>query len=397
VALARDIARSIPSRAKLELAGSDAGLPARPSRHPEPALVGARGTLDGGRELSLDGTPRDVAMWSDRYRVLRELGRGGMGITYVAHDLELDRDVALKLVRPDVGGADAAQVRLHREAQALARLAHPNIVAVYDVGTYQGRAYIAMELVKGDTLDPQQMARARSWQEVLEVFHQAGAGLRAAHAAGLVHRDIKPSNIMIGDDGRVRLLDFGLAQPGDAPAEEAAARGRLPSPRSLGEEVDANADTDFDAGPPLAAGPRLTSTGAMVGTPGYMAPEQIDGQVADARSDQFSFCVSLFEALYGERPFFGKNVRMLRALMYHGVIREVPDRGRVPGWLHAIIVRGLSFDPAARWPSMEALLAALVQGARPRPPWWRLGALMGLSMSALTAAALTFGMNQDRN
>jgi tetratricopeptide (TPR) repeat protein len=383
----------MPSRAKIDIAGSDAGFPGRAPRQLDPVLVGGKGTLDdGARALPTGGVGPEAATWSDRYRVLRELGRGGMGITYVAHDRELDREVAFKLVRPDAGGIEGGQLRLHREAQALARLAHPNIVAVYDVGTHQGRGYIAMELVKGQTLDARQLATTHSWREVLGIFQQVGAGLQAAHAAGLVHRDVKPSNIMLGHDGRVRLLDFGLAQPGDRPGRASAARAGAPP----GEEMDEEMDEEV-GGPDALAGaggafPLLTSTGAMVGTPGYMAPEQIDGHLADARSDQFSFCVSLFEALHGERPFFGKNVRMLRALMYHGVIRELPDRGRVPGWLHAIVVRGLSFDPAARWPSMDALLAALALGARPRPAWWRIGGLIGLCMGAATAAALTYGV-----
>jgi tetratricopeptide (TPR) repeat protein len=352
--------------------------------------VDGKGTPDGARGTPAGGMQLEAARWSGRYRVLRELGRGGMGITYVAHDQELDREVAFKLVRPDVGGVECAQVRLHREAQALARLAHPNIVAVYDVGTHEGRGYIAMELVKGQTLDTQLLARTHAWREVLDIFRQVGAGLQAAHAAGLVHRDVKPSNIMLGDDGRVRLLDFGLAQPGHGPAGADAAHAGTPPERALHEEIneDIGAPDGFDG--PGGPAPQLTRTGAMVGTPGYMAPEQIDGHLADARSDQFSFCVSLFEALYGERPFFGTSVRMMRALMYHGVIREVPDRGRVPGWLHAIIARGLSFHPAARWPSMDALLDALVRGARPRPAWWRIGGLMGLCMGAVTAAAAAF-------
>ncbi len=392
VSLARDIARSIPSRAKIEIAGSDAGLPGGRSRHVDPVLMGGKGTLDdGARGTPAGGMQAEAITWSGRYRVLRELGRGGMGITYVARDQELDREVAFKLVRPDVGILDSAQVRLHREAQALARLAHPNIVAVYDVGVHQGRAFIAMELVKGQPLDPRQLTRTHSWREVLGIFQQVGAGLQAAHAAGLVHRDVKPSNIMLGDDGRVRLLDFGLAQPGDEPAGADAAHAGARASREMDEEPGAELNApEALAGP----GPQLTSTGAMVGTPGYMAPEQIDGHLADARSDQFSFCVSLFEALHGERPFFGKNVRMLRALMYHGVIREVSDG--VPGWLQEIVVRGLSFDPAARWPSMDVLLAALARGARPRLAWWRIGGLMGLCMGAVTAAALTFSMGDEQ-
>jgi tetratricopeptide (TPR) repeat protein len=306
-----------------------------------------------------------------RYRVLHELGRGGMGITYAAHDSALDRDIALKVVRPDVAVDEGAQLRLQWEARALARLAHPNIVAVHDVGVHDGRTYLAMELVKGQTLDPRRVATTHTWQEVVQLFVQVGTGLQAAHAAGLVHRDVKPSNIMLGDDGRVRLLDFGLAWSGD---------GRM---QSLADSHGGGGSDSDDSS-------------LVVGTPGFVAPEQLDGLPADARSDQFSFCVTLFEALYGERPFVGRSARILRSLIFHGIIREPPDKDRdkVPAWLHAAVVRGLAFDPAARWPSMGELLAVL-QRAPVRRPWWRSGIALGAGIGALAVAALTLGIRHE--
>jgi tetratricopeptide (TPR) repeat protein len=321
-----------------------------------------------GTATATTSTP---ARWIGRYRVLHELGRGGMGITYAAHDSALERDIALKVVRPEVAADEGAQMRLQWEAQALARLAHPNIVAVHDVGVHDGSTYLAMELVNGQILDAKRMAATHGWQEVLQLFVQVGAGLQAAHEAGLVHRDVKPSNIMIGADGRVRLLDFGLARPGDGPVQ-------LP-PRDDG-------------------GPDGDESSLLVGTPGYVAPEQLDGLSADARSDQFSFCVTLFEALYGERPFVGRSARILRSLMYHGIIRELPEhsRERVPAWLHAVVLRGLAFQPDQRWPSMRELLAALQRAPASRP-WWRSGIARGAGLGGLAAVALVVGISGEES
>jgi tetratricopeptide (TPR) repeat protein len=328
--------------------------------------------IDAG-DTGLPAMTTQPARWIGRYRVLHELGRGGMGITYAAHDSALDRDIALKVVRPDVAVEEGAQRRLQWEAQALARLAHPNIVAVHDVGVHEGRTYLAMELVKGRILDARSMATSHAWQEVVQLFVQVGTGLQAAHEAGLVHRDVKPSNIVIGDDGRVRLLDFGLARAGD---------GRT---QPLVDSLDAGGSDSEEAS-------------LLVGTPGYVAPEQIDGLPADARSDQFSFCVTLFEALYGERPFAGKSVRIMRSMIFHGILRELPDEvaGRVPPWLHAAVVRGLAFDPAARWPSMRELLAVLQRGAPVSRPWWRSNVALGGSMGALAIAALALGLGREQ-
>jgi tetratricopeptide (TPR) repeat protein/predicted Ser/Thr protein kinase len=265
--------------------------------------------------------PGDVV---GRYVVGELLGEGGMGVVYAAVDPELARRVALKLVR---GGE--SQARLLREAQAMARLSHPNVVAIYDVGEYDGRVFIAMELVAGENVRRWLRHASRSWRQVLELFRGAGRGLAAAHAAGIVHRDFKLDNILVDRDGRARVTDFGLARAVDEVAEQESEGAGPPSPSPL--------DTP------------LTQTGALMGTPAYMAPEQRSlGTPADARTDEFSFCVSLYEALYGERPFHRD-----------GTSREPPAGTRVPAWILRILVRGLAKGPEDRWPSMSALLAAL--------------------------------------
>jgi serine/threonine protein kinase len=275
-----------------------------------------------------------------RYLLGPVLGRGGMSIVHAAHDPQLDRKVALKLL-PRREDGPVAQARLLREAQALARLSHPNVVAVHDVGTTGERLYLAMELVVGRTLDEWMAAVTRSWGQVLDAFVPAGEGLVAAHAVGLVHRDFKPSNVMIGDDGRVRVLDFGLARAEHDPDPELEACAAVAEP----------GETDVLSTP-------LTRTGAVVGTPGYMAPEQWRGDPPDARTDQFSYCVSLWEALYGEPPFGRGSIPRLADRVLRGDVRAVTSSD-VPAWLERIVRRGLAVEPTQRWPSMRALLDAI--------------------------------------
>src|ERR1041385_1014931 len=208
-----------------------------------------------------------------RFRIEQRLGAGAMGVVYVAHDTQLGRRVAVKVLRNQSGPAEA---RLLREAQVMARLAHPNVVVLYDAGMVAGQMFIAMELVEGETLAAW-LERRHSWQEVLERFLQSGRGLAAAHASGIVHRDFKPANVLVGTDGRARVLDFGVAR-------EASELGTSPAP--------------VHEGGPGA----LTETGTILGTPAYMAPEQRRGERATEASDQFSFCVSLWEGLAGARP-----------------------------------------------------------------------------------------------
>jgi tetratricopeptide (TPR) repeat protein len=308
-----------------------------------------------------------------RFVVLGLLGKGGMGEVYAAHDPELDRKVAIKLLR---AGAESespeGRARLMREAQAIARVSHPNVVVVYDVGTFARRVFIAMELCDGHTLRYWTHARARTWPEILEVFAAAGRGLGAAHERGLVHRDFKPDNVMISADGQVRVMDFGLVQlRGDrsasgrwetsGPARLAAAAGAADPDdeedvRSTQPVGAALARFDTSDGVPEV---ELTEAGVSLGTPAYMSPEQFRNEPVDARTDQFSFCVALYEAVYGERPFPGRTVHEISEAVRDGRVREPPAGREVPAWLREALLRGLRREPGERWPSMGALSAAL--------------------------------------
>lgn len=295
-----------------------------------------------------------------RYTVSRPLDSGGMGVVLVARDSALRRDVVIKLVRPDrVDSSDTtgARDRLRREAQAMAKLSHRNVVPVYDVGTHEGELFIAMEYVVGSSLAEWLSARERSVADVLDAFVSAGRGLAAAHDAGLVHRDFKPENVMVSRAGEVKVTDFGIARAGQTPAGGPAE----PSPS---HSLD------------LVASP-MTVTGALVGTPGYMAPEQILGQAIDHRCDQFSFCVALHEALYGQRPFAGDSLDATLQAALDGNIRTPAKSVRVPRRVRDAILRGLSASPDARFPSIAALLAELQPS--------RLG--KGLKVSAAIAIA----------
>jgi tetratricopeptide (TPR) repeat protein/predicted Ser/Thr protein kinase len=306
-----------------------------------------RPTVDGsggdGAAIALAGVGQVHRV--GRYALLELLGHGGMGVVFAAYDEELDRKVAIKFV--GAGGDPRARAALLGEAQALARLAHPNVVHVYEVGEAGERVFIAMEFVRGSTLR-QWLQTPRGWAEVVGLFVQAGRGLAAAHQAGLVHCDFKPDNALVGADGRVRVVDFGLA-------------------RAVGAVAAAT-----DEAQPLG------------GTPGYVPPEQYARLPVDARSDQFSFCVALFEALHGQRPFAGESPA---ALMHHtlkGEVRKVAGEGRLPARLRRAVARGLAVDPAARHPSMAALLGELAEVLpRPRSRWW---------FAAFASAAVTSGV-----
>ncbi len=282
----------------------------------------------------------------------RRVGAGSSGEVFEAFDPRLDRSVALKLLRGDRHrGADreAVQQRMIREARALAQLSHPNVVTVFDAGIVDDRVYIAMELVAGQSLRQWLHARARPWREVIDLHVQAGRGLAAAHAAGLVHRDVKPANVLIGDDGRVRVVDFGLV------AERGAREPTLSSP------------TPAVAGSSMSS---LTATGLHVGTRGYMAPEQALGGLASPAADQFGFCVALWEALHGERPFAADEPVAMAREVLAGRVRSSPSARGVPRALQAALRRGLCADPSDRWPSMAPLLARLVALRRRRPGRW---------------------------
>ncbi|HET9993477.1 MAG TPA: serine/threonine-protein kinase, partial [Kofleriaceae bacterium] len=279
--------------------------------------------------------------------VTGELGAGGMGVVYAAHDPELDRRVALKVLRA-AAATEEERLRMLREGQAMARVTHPNVITVYEVGVEGSLVFLAQELLDAGTLGEWLEKRPRSQAEILDKFLAAGRGLAAAHKAGLVHRDFKPDNVLLGKDGRVRVSDFGLARalgPGedDLPAATRAnmARAQLELSRS-----------------PMSP---LTRTGAVLGTPMFMAPEQHNGERADERSDQFAFSVALYRALYGEWPFAGKTAVALADAVIAGRLEKPPRGAKVPAWLRKIVVRGLATDPATRYPSMDAMLAELAK------------------------------------
>ena len=302
-----------------------------------------------------------------RFRIIEVLGKGGMGVVLAAHDPELQRRVALKLVR--AGGAGTGereenQNRLLREAQALARLRHPNVVSVHEAGTHDGRVYVAMDLIPGGTLRDE-LARMRTdeapdWRRVLGLFSKAGRGLAAAHACGLVHRDFKPDNVFVDGD-HVVVGDFGLV----------AASGATSTPSPGLESIDEP----------------LTRADEVIGTPAYMAPEQQVRATIDARTDQFAFCVSLYEALYGEPPFPGNTRADYFAAMTASEFRPAPPGSDVPAWLRAVVRRGLSPDPADRYPSMESLLDEFdLEVLRPS---WR-ARIVGGSVVLLGFLGITF-------
>ena len=324
-------------------------------------------------QLLFDEPPEPVKV--GRFVILDRLGAGGMGVVYEAYDPHLDRRVALKLVQASRDDRDAAHRRLRREALSLARLSHPNVVPVHEVGVLDDQVFIVMEFVVGRTLGDWIAQEDRSWREILAVYIQAARGLAAAHAGDLVHRDFKPANAIIGEDHRVRVLDFGLARSRQRGLDGPAGRdsdAELDSEPDADAELDADADTDAVAdsdryklavaelnGITPAEIPILTATNAVVGTPAYMAPEQLAGREVGPASDQFSFCVALYEALYDQRPYRGRSLIALGKAFDRGQIAAPPANSRVPGWLYPILCRGLQTEPEKRYPSMDALLAAL--------------------------------------
>jgi len=281
--------------------------------------------------------PPALSPLANRYIVLDVLGQGGMGTVTAAYDTRLDRRVALKLLHPraDQEGAQQ-QIRMLREAQAMARLSHPNVVAVYDAGTLEdGTVFISMELVEGQTLRKWSQAQERPWHEVLAMYLEAGRGLAAAHAAGLVHRDFKPENVLVGTDGRARVTDFGLARIGDPQAHESVVDGAS-VPKGMDSE-----------------------TGAVLGTPRYMAPEVMLGQPVGTRSDLFSFCVALYESLYPQPAFPGDTLAVRWEAQHAGRVNPPPEDSPVPVWVGTRVLRGLQLAPEQRPASMEELISAL--------------------------------------
>ncbi len=331
-----------------------------------------------------------------RYVIEERVGAGGSGVVYRALDPKHDRKVALKLLHAGSGkGYEAARARLLREAQLLAKLSHPNVVRIYDVGSYDPEVfdpsptarfghrsdeptspargvYLAMEFLDGSDLARWLAAEPRPWEAVRTVFLAAGRGLAAAHEVGLIHRDFKPANVSIDSKGQVRVLDFGLARP---------LAKHIPDPsmrmtKGAKQRLDALA-RPFDA--------TLTAPGTLLGTPAYMAPEQHDLQRGSALSDQYSFCLALYEAWYGHRPFLADNEQEMRRVKAQGQVLVPPDRSKVPPHLFEAVRRGLSPRPSDRFPTMESLLGALVAppAARTLPRWlpWAagLGAVLGVA------------------
>ncbi len=307
------------------------------------------------------GSERDLpSRQIGRFTVLGLVGRGGLGEVYAAYDPELDRRVALKvLVHADDRSGLA---RLRREAMAMARLSHPNVARVFDVGSIDSRLFIAMEFIRGQTLRAWLAEQPRSWREVREVFLAAGHGLAAAHREGIIHRDFKPDNVLIDEEGRARVVDFGLAIPADESVRTADQ-----------DELVTTVEPDNNGG-----------------TPAYMAPEQHIGCPADARADQYSFCVALFEALYGRRPFLGRTWQTLSPQVLRGSLETLAAARRVPPHVRRIVLRGLSSAPARRYPDMDVLLAELAH--EPAPSRMPRHLLLAAAALGLTAASVVYSM-----
>jgi len=285
-----------------------------------------------------------------RYLILEQLGAGAMGVVYAAYDPELDRKIAIKVLRPQEGKGDRArrQERLVREAKAMAKLSHPNVGAIYDVGVHGDQVFLAMEFLSGGTLRDWVTAKKHPWREVVRMFIEVGKGLAGAHAEGLIHRDFKPDNVLLDKNGVPKVVDFGLVRLTRDTLEQSSV------------DLTATAEEE-EAALPVAetALAALTRTGALTGTPAYMASEQFLGKAIDERSDQFAFCVALYEALYGERPFAGDSVLAIADAVTEERIRTAPKSSDIPTWVRRCVHRGLHAAPAQRYPSIDDLLSAL--------------------------------------
>ena len=308
------------------------------------------GTLDlPASDQVARGGDLDPGQVIGHFVIRSRLGEGGMGIVLAAHDPDLDRPVAVKVVKHAVA-PPAYRGRLLREAKVMARIEHPNVIRVYEVGTDRERLFIAMELVDGVTLAKWLASERRPWRAIIDMFLQVGRGLAAVHAAGLVHRDFKPDNVLVDRHGRAKVADFGLAR------------------------LDPEHTT---VSPDLAAS--LTRTGMMVGTPAYMAPEQHFGGDVDARADQYSFCVALREALLGRRVV---NI-------------QDADWGAVPRAVRVVVQRGAAVDASERWPSMDALLAALSRATKRRAVVLGVAAAASIVVAAGVIAAVAMTSSRE--
>lgn len=296
-----------------------------------------------------------------RYTLLYQLGEGGMGSVHAAFDPKLDRRVALKFLRTDLIGAtkQGHRERLVREARALARLSHPNVVSIYDVAETDGSVFLAMELIDGSNARMWRELGTRSIDDVVKVYREALSALLAAHDQGIIHRDFKPDNVMIGTDGTARVTDFGLARAAMVDVDELLAA------------ADSNS-VSWDT---------LTQTGLVLGTPRYMAPEQFSG-IANESTDQFSFCLSLYEALYGHYPLGTKTPRSLEA--HRDISEQILSpltKGKVPDALRRVLLRGMAVNPSDRWPSLRELqyeLSLVLNPDRSALRWAAVGGLTAL-------------------
>jgi serine/threonine protein kinase len=338
--------------------------------------------------------PAQPTLQHPRLEVRRVLGSGGMGVVHAAYDPLLEREVAVKVIRV-TGATSGARARILREARAIARISHPNVVHVYSADAFDDQVAIVMELVQGQTLRAWLAEKKRTWQEIVAVFVEAGRGLAAAHDAGLVHRDFKPDNVMVRSDGRVCVLDFGLARA----LETQTADGRIvPLTRENARVISAEATVTLEASAavdhasPEAAPSRVTVTGALVGTPLYMAPEQHLGTTTDARADQFAFCVALYRALFGQHPFDDTTYAALVKCVVAGGYRDPPTGSDAPVRLVTPIRRGLSPAPEQRFSSIHDLVAALQRATRRTLVSWL--AVMAVAV-VLVGAALVMGSRTE--
>jgi serine/threonine protein kinase len=360
---------------------ADIGIAETHAMAPDQSMT--RNRVPAHAQPPVEGQPQPThvgeTMWVGRFQVVEQLGAGAAGVVYRAHDPQLDRMVAVKLLHAKSRAAGAHDDRLLREAKGLARVTHPNVVGVHDVGMHSGQLFVAMELVEGTTLTEwlagrDAVAGSHDWREALSVLIAAGHGLHAIHQAGLVHRDFKPDNVLIDTHGRARIADFGLVRAADDPEM-------------------ANETSDYGSSP---LGPAMTQTGALMGTPAFMAPEQLQRRAADARSDQFAFCITLYEALYRQPAFVANTIGEQMHATANAQVQPVPPHTTVPHALHCAVSRGLSPAPEQRYPDMAALLSDLDSRGRDataKPPsrmglWIAVAGLLTLLLLAGGAWAL---------
>jgi serine/threonine protein kinase len=326
----------------------------------------------------------DAPLRHPRLEIRRVLGSGGMGVVHAAYDPVLEREVAVKVIRV-TGAASGARARILREARAIARISHPNVVHVYSADAFDDQVAIVMELVQGQTLRQWLADRPRTWQEIVAVFVEAGRGLAAAHDAGLVHRDFKPDNVMVRTDGRACVLDFGLARALEAQTADGTT---VPLTPETARAISAETTVTLDASSPIdhASPSRVTATGALVGTPLYMAPEQHLGAPTDARADQFAFCVALYRALFGQHPFDDTTYATLVKSVVAGAYR-IPPGKTVPKRILGAVHRGLSHQPDFRFERIADLLTSLaVPSDSRRSLAWR--AIAAVAAIAATVALI---------